>query len=102
MLKRFLSLRKFYEEYGLDYVRSRDAKDLITKAHLYELRPFLKENMWNAKIDPMGSYTDKISGYWKITLEGLSKLQELYPNDENLIDRISDDIRLMAKKVLAN
>jgi len=102
MLKRFLSLRKFYDKYRLDYVRSRDAKDLITKTALYELRPFLSKVFWSPEIDPQGTYTDKISSYWKITLEGLSKLQELYPNDGNLIDRISDDIHLMTKKVLAN
>jgi len=102
MLKRFYSLRKFYDKYGLGYARSRDAKDAFTKTALYELRPFLSYFRWSPEIDPLGAYSDKLSNYWKITLQGLSKLQELFPNDEELMDRISDDICLMTKNVLAN
>jgi len=100
--KRFHSLRKFYEHYGLSYVRSRDAKDVFTKTALYELRPLLSKVFWSLEVDPRGAYSDKLSNYWKITSQGLSKLQELFPNDKELMDRINNDICLIAKNILAN
>ncbi len=84
--KRFFSLKKFFLEYGVDYVRSRDAKDLITKAHLYDLRPYLEEKHWSYDIDKNAAYTDKISAYWRITPLGLVKLDELFPELSEELD----------------
>ena len=83
--KRFVSLKLFFEHYRLEYVKSRTAKDLITKAHLYELKPFLKETMWCPEIDSRAEYSDKISAYWKITENGLEKLLELFPELEESV-----------------
>lgn len=98
--KRFYSLRKFYDECGLGYLRSRDAKDQFTKTALYELRPFLTYDRWSPEVDPKGAYSDKLSNYWRITEKGLVKLQELFPEDEELNDRIGNDLAMFAKKVL--
>ena len=95
--KRMFSLKKFFEQYDTKYVRSREAKDLITKSHLYELRPLLEETMWSPRIDPMAQNSDKISGYWKISDEGLMKLYELFPELQEEIDK---HIARIAKKTL--
>ncbi len=102
MLKKFRSLREFYEEYGLGYVRSRDAKDQFTKTALYELRPLLSYNRWTPEIDPHGEYSDKLSNYWRITTKGLIKLQELFPEDEDLNERIQNDLVAFAKNALVS
>ena len=98
--KRFYYLRKFYDEYGLGYLRSRYAKDQFTKTALYKLRPFLSYDHWSPEIDPQGEYSDKLSNYWRVTEKGLIKLQELFPEDEELNDRIGNDLAMFTKKVL--
>lgn len=100
--KRFRSLREFYEEYGLGYLRSHDAKDRFTKTALYELRPFLSYTRWSPEVDPCGTYSDKLSNYWYITEKGLIRLQELFPEDEDLNEKIGNDLVMFAKKVLVH
>ena len=87
-MKRHEKLRDFFEEHGVIWLSTRELIELgFKKEYLYDLK---KEGLLNHqqftnsfanyyKLKRVGS--DRISGYWKISQEGLQFLQEHFGCD---------------------
>lgn len=97
---RMYSLKKFYDNYGMNWISTRDFKSLeITKAHMYELRGHLENKIWNEKMkNRNGSrvYAKgamKIGNFWRITPRGLLALYEYF-------DIADENLQEVAKKLL--
>ena len=96
---RMYSLKTFYEEFGMDYVPTREAREVISKTHMYELRGWLDNDMWYEGMKNrdgsyiQASYALKFSNYWRVNARGILALYELF----NIAD---ENLREVAKKLL--
>ena len=85
---RFHDLKKIFDKHEMLWNSTRELINQgFTKARLYELRPYLEARSWDKKFDAewhLNAFgSEKISAYWRVSVQGLFKLQELFGTDVN-------------------
>lgn len=80
MKVKYLSLKKIFEKFKTNWIPTNRLQSLCPKSHLYELRPLLEHTGWCPKFDKkynlFASGSEKISGYWRVSAEGLLFLEK--------------------------
>ena len=94
------SLKKIYEEFGMDWAATRELKELnISKARMYELRGELEKTIWHDGIENHdgsevhAEYAMKIGNFWRISPKGLLALY-------NHFEIADDNLKEVALKLL--